>query len=277
MLHHLPDPDAGFAALRAALAADGGLGAMVYAPYGRDGVYELQAALHPLTAGLEPEAQVEAAKHLLASLPPTHAFARNPFVKDHLAGGDAGLYDLLLHSRDRAFTVPALFAALERADLGFISFVAPGRYAPALLLRDEALRSRATALPYPERAALAERLSGNLKAHVFYARPGAQSPANPAVPAPGAVPQLINVPPAKLAESIWQTGMIKAEQDGLGFQRQLPKEAAGILQLVDGKRSLAQIRATLGWDKQTFDTVFGHLYQPLNNFNLMRFSTLKRG
>ena len=277
VLHHLPDPDAGFAALRAALAEDGGLGAMVYAPYGRDGVYELQAALHALTEGLEPEAQVDTAKRLLSGLPPTHPFARNPFVKDHLAGGDAGLYDLLLHSRDRAFTVPELFAALKRADLGFVSFVAPGRYAPALLLLDQDLRSRAIALPFPERAALAERLCGNIKAHVFYARPGGETPPNPAIPAPEAVPTLLNVPVAKLAESIWQTGMIKAEQDGLGFQRQLPKEAAGILQLVDGQRSLAQIQAKLGWDRQTFDTVFGQLYQPLNNFNLMRFSTLKRG
>lgn len=274
VLHHLPDPDAGFAALRAALAEDGGIGAMVYAPYGRDGVYEMQAVLHVLTEGLDPAAQVDAAKRLLASMPHTHPFLRNPFVKDHLAGGDAGLYDLLLHSRDRAYTVPELFGALDRADLGFVSFVAPGRYAAAILLREEDLRTKAMALPYPERAALAEKLSGNIKAHTFYARAGRDQATVTALPSPQAVPHLINVSAAALSESIWKTGGIKGEQDGLAFQRQLPKETAGILSLIDGKRSLAHIRAILEWDAKTFEALFGVLYQPLNNFNLLRFSTL---
>jgi len=42
VLHHLPDPAAGFGALRAALAKGGGMGMMMYAPYGRSGVYPLQ-------------------------------------------------------------------------------------------------------------------------------------------------------------------------------------------------------------------------------------------
>lgn len=44
LLHHLPDPDAGFAALNDALAPGGGMGFMAYAPYGRSGVYPLQQA-----------------------------------------------------------------------------------------------------------------------------------------------------------------------------------------------------------------------------------------
>ena len=45
VLHHLPDPAAGLAALAGALAPGGGLGLMVYAPHGRTGVYMLQDAL----------------------------------------------------------------------------------------------------------------------------------------------------------------------------------------------------------------------------------------
>lgn len=48
VLHHLPDPAAGFRALRAALAPGGGMGVMVYAPYGRSGVYPLQEAFGAL-------------------------------------------------------------------------------------------------------------------------------------------------------------------------------------------------------------------------------------
>ena len=38
VLHHLPDPQEGFDALGRALAPTGGMGLMVYAPYGRSGV-----------------------------------------------------------------------------------------------------------------------------------------------------------------------------------------------------------------------------------------------
>jgi len=42
VLHHLPDPDAGLRALRGVLNADGAMHLMVYAPYGRTGIYMLQ-------------------------------------------------------------------------------------------------------------------------------------------------------------------------------------------------------------------------------------------
>ena len=42
VLHHLADPDAGLKALRGVLKPDGALHLMVYAPYGRAGIYMLQ-------------------------------------------------------------------------------------------------------------------------------------------------------------------------------------------------------------------------------------------
>src|SRR5277367_805454 len=42
VLHHLTDPDAGLAALRGVLKPDGAMHLMVYAPYGRAGIYMLQ-------------------------------------------------------------------------------------------------------------------------------------------------------------------------------------------------------------------------------------------
>jgi len=42
VLHHLADPDAGLNAFRSVLGADGAMYLMVYAPYGRAGVYMLQ-------------------------------------------------------------------------------------------------------------------------------------------------------------------------------------------------------------------------------------------
>src|SRR5260370_28067530 len=42
VLHHLADPDAGLRALRGVLKPDGAMHLMVYAPYGRTGIYMLQ-------------------------------------------------------------------------------------------------------------------------------------------------------------------------------------------------------------------------------------------
>ena len=45
VLHHLPDPDAGLRSLRDVLEPGGAMHLMVYAPYGRAGVYMLQDVL----------------------------------------------------------------------------------------------------------------------------------------------------------------------------------------------------------------------------------------
>jgi SAM-dependent methyltransferase len=180
VLHHLPEPDAGFRALEQALAPGGGMGLMVYAPYGRTGVYPLQAAFGRLFKGDAPEDQVRLARAALDGLPKTNWFPRNGLLGDH-RGSDAGLYDLLLHSRDRPYTVGDLAGALERAGLAPVSFLEPGRYDPQRYLpRGAEIVGRVKSLEPLEKAALAEQLAGNMKTHVVYAaRPGEGGEAKP--------------------------------------------------------------------------------------------------
>ena len=57
VLHHFPDPDAGLKALRDVLKPGGAIHLMVYAPYGRTGIYMLQEfcrrlGIHADDAGL---------------------------------------------------------------------------------------------------------------------------------------------------------------------------------------------------------------------------------
>jgi SAM-dependent methyltransferase len=64
VLHHMPDPDAGLRALRDVLAPNGAMQLMVYAPYGRAGVYLLRAYCRQLGVGsssAEPRRQHEGA------------------------------------------------------------------------------------------------------------------------------------------------------------------------------------------------------------------------
>jgi SAM-dependent methyltransferase len=109
VLHHLEDPLAGLHSLISVLAPDGGLGIMVYGELGRTGVYHVQDMLRTL-APVDDDAssRVETAKRLLQALPPTNWFVRNGQLTDHKGGGDAGVFDLLLHSQDRAYRVPEL-------------------------------------------------------------------------------------------------------------------------------------------------------------------------
>jgi SAM-dependent methyltransferase len=128
VLHHLPDPDAGLRALRDVLAPTGALNVMVYAPYGRTGVYMLQDYCRRLGIGATaPEIRDLAAS--LKALPPDHPLA--PLLRTSADFADrAGLADALLHPQDRSYSVPQLLAFLDRASLTFGRWVRQAPYLP---------------------------------------------------------------------------------------------------------------------------------------------------
>ena len=203
VLHHLPDPEAALAALARTLAPGGGMGLMVYAPFGRTGVYELQDALRTLAPLDQPPAErLDIARRVMRHLPPGAWLRQNRNFEDHLTGGDAGLYDLLLNPRDRAYDVAAFAALIESAGLAIAALIEPVRYDPDPLLPDPRLRARTAALAPLGRAALAERLAGTISTHIAYVvRAGAPPP--PIDPmAPDAVPVGRETPAPTLAARI---------------------------------------------------------------------------
>lgn len=272
VLHHLEDPAEGLRALTRVLAPGGAIGIMVYATYGRTGVYELQDALRQLGAGLPPAGRVDLAKRLLAQLPPTNRFRRNPHLGDHRQS-DAGLYDLLLHSRDRAYTVPELFGLAGEAGLAVTALIEPARYEPATYLGDPALARRAGALPWPERAALAERLSGSIAKHVCYmtrAHDAGRAVARP--DRPDVVPVLRDLDGPAAARALKPGAALKADLGGMPLSLPLPRLAGPMLARIDGRTDLAGLhRALLGLDRgltrEAFEAQFGQLYRVLNGLN----------
>ncbi|HSF96380.1 MAG TPA: class I SAM-dependent methyltransferase [Thermohalobaculum sp.] len=270
VLHHLPDPDAGFAALAAALAPGGGMGLMVYAPYGRTGVYPLQAAFGRLLRDDAPADQVRLAKAVLKTLPQTNPFAGNRLVGDH-RDSDAGLYDLLLHSRDRPYTVDQLAGALERAGLAPAGFLEPARYDPLRYLpAAPEIAERVEALTPVERAALAEQLAGNMKTHVVYAaRPGAATEAGPGRAA--AVPHLKDVAPAALARQVAASGGFSLTTDGLSFSVAVPRAAAPLIAAIGG-RSLGRIAEAVRLDWLAFGAAWAPVHRALTGFNILHYS-----
>jgi hypothetical protein len=229
------------------LAPGGGIGLMVYAPFGRTGIYMVQDGLRLLTpANEDPAARLDVARRVMKHLPETAWLRANRSVTDHLSGGDAGLYDLLLNPRDQAYTVPALHDLLAGAGLSIACWVEPIRYDPVPLLPDPRLRARVASLSPVERAALAETLAGNIAAHIVYCT-RTDEPTERADPLhPAAVPICRAITGEDLAKSIQANNTISVGLDALRVPLAVPPMAGAILRLIDGKRSVGEIGAMLG-------------------------------
>jgi SAM-dependent methyltransferase len=271
VLHHLPDPAQGLAALLSVLAPDGGLGLMVYAPHGRTGVYMVQEALRLLAPPDEPPAgRLDAAKRVMRHLPESNWLRINRNFADHLTGGDAGLYDLVLNPRDRAFDIPALHALLHGAALAVTALMEPMRYDPATYLPDPKLRARAAALDAVGRAALAEALTGNMSTHVVYCVRAAERVAPADAMDDAAVPVAREMPAGELARAIRPDGTLSFLFDGLRVPVALPPLATAILGQIDGTRSLGEIAAALaarGTPRAAFDRAWRETWDKLSGLN----------
>jgi SAM-dependent methyltransferase len=271
VLHHLPDPAEGLRALLSVLAPGGGLGLMVYAPHGRTGIYMLQDALRLLAPSDEaPAARLDVAKRVMRHLPETAWLRRNGFLDDHINGGDAGLYDLLLNPRDRAFTARELHALLAAQGLTVTCWVEPARYDPIPLLPDPRLRARAEALDPIGRVALAEALAGNVSAHIVYCARQEETVTLADFMAADAVPVLRELSGPELAGGIKPDGTIAFLLDGLRLPIALPPLAPAILRLIDGRRSVGAIAAALaqhGTGEAAFQRAWRATFTALERIN----------
>lgn len=272
VLHHLPDPQAGFDALAAALAPEGGMGLMVYAPYGRSGVYPLQEAFGALTRGMAPKARLAAARAVYTRLPEGHPFRRNPNLVDH-EQGDAGFYDLLLHSQDRPFAIDELLCCLDRAGLAFAGAPMAALYDPARFLPAGA--ALPDGLEDAGRMALAEKLDGTIKTHVVYAAPKGRVLARAGAD-PQAVPHLKGVSGPDLARQVERKGEISVVRGAGRVTLPLDRAAAALLARVNGRATLAEIAAAARLDSFAMNALWRPAERALTGQGLLLYSRLLR-
>ncbi|MCT4558210.1 MAG: class I SAM-dependent methyltransferase [Pelagimonas sp.] len=267
VLHHLPDPEAGFAALRAALAPGGGLGFMVYAPYGRSGVYPLQEAFATLLDGLSAPERLKQAQKIVADLPAGHPFRVNPHLSDH-EQSDAGFYDLLLHSQDRAYDVGGLLEVLTNTGWRLQSFCTPALYDLSRIAPRPQGMQDDTAM------ALAEKLRGTIKLHAAYAVPDGEVRKIARGSNRKLIPHLRGVQPDKLARAVAQGKALPMTSHGVSSAITLPREAAPIIGGINGQRSLTQIGQILGLDPLAFGMQWAKAEKELADWGLLLYSGL---
>ena len=122
VLHHLPNPDKGLEALRNVLNPEGSLHLMVYAPYGRAGIYLLQDYCRRLGIGTSTK-EIRDLATSLGALPPDHPLV--PLLRNSPDfQNEAALADALLHPQDRSYSVPIpsrrLRTSIATANVGTI-------------------------------------------------------------------------------------------------------------------------------------------------------------
>lgn len=247
VLHHLPDPDAGLRALRDVLQPGGAMHLMVYAPYGRAGVYLLQDYCRRLGIGAT-RCEIRELATSLQALPPDHPLLPLLRTSPDFCS-EAGLADALLHPRDRAYTVPQFLDFIGEAGLQFGRWIRQAQYLPQCgALANTPHRSLLDRLAPLEQYAAVELFRGTMLRHsaVVYRndRPG-------------------KIPVINFDGDAWQEYVPIRLPGTLCVQEKLPPSAAAVLinrnhtytdiylpidaqqkklfDAIDGERSIARI------------------------------------
>ena len=214
VLHHLPDPDAGLKALREVLNPDGAMHLMVYAPYGRTGIYMMQDFCRLL--GIK--ADDEGIRNLIRSikgLPPGHpleTLIRNAPDFQY----EEALADALLNPMDRAYTVPQLFEFINNAGLKFFRWIRQAMYSSRCGVMSQIPQSeKLQQLSSEEQYAAAELFRGTMVRHSLIAYRDDNTDGNTAS--------------VSFDDKEWQRYIPIRLPDTLCIEEQLPEGAAAIL------------------------------------------------
>jgi len=213
VLHHLADPDAGLRALRGVLKPDGAMHLMVYAPYGRAGIYMLQEFCRRIGIHATDE-QVRDLIAALRELPPGHPL-ENLLREAPDFREEAALADALLHPRDRAYSVPQLFDFNRRGGMAFGRWLRQAPYsANCGVIAKIPQAARIAQLPLEEQYAAVELFRGTMVNHsmILYRNDNPNG-----------------TQPVSFAGDAWLDYVPIRMSDTICVQERLPKGAAAVL------------------------------------------------
>lgn len=166
VLHHLPDPVSGLKALGSVLRPEGTIAIMVYATYGRTGVYMMQEMFRLMNLG-QTEADVATVRETISQLPTKHP------IHDYMSRTrdtkyDAGLVDTFLHRQDRSYTVAECIDFAEQAGMRFMNWWDNIFYYPEAQLNSQhPFTKKIAALPEQDIWKAMEVYNGTIAQHGF--------------------------------------------------------------------------------------------------------------
>ena len=164
VLHHLADPEAGLRALRSVLKPEGVIYLMVYAPYGRTGIYMLQEYCRRLDIGTSVD-EINDLVAVIQGLPPHHPLRPLLGASRDFQNPDA-IADALLNPRDRSYSVPELLDAVSANGLSFVRWYWQAPYLPQCgAIASTPHVQRISALPSAGQYAAMELWRGTMTAH----------------------------------------------------------------------------------------------------------------
>jgi hypothetical protein len=168
VLHHLPDPDQGLCALRDVLRPSGAMRLMVYARYGRAGIYMMQeyCRLLGITVSAKDLRDLGAT---IEALPANHPLSGVLRRTTDFRWPEA-MADALLHPQDRAYAVPELYAWLDRCGMSFGRWIEQAPYlAQCAVVARSPHAARLASLPPRLQHAAVELFRGTMVSHSFIA------------------------------------------------------------------------------------------------------------
>jgi SAM-dependent methyltransferase len=256
VLHHLADPNAGLRALRSVLEPDGAMFLMVYAPFGRTGIYMLQDYCRRIGVGTS-EQELGDLLAVLQALPQAHPLVALLRGARDAASPDA-LADALLNPRDRSYSVPQLLDFIAGQDLTFRRWYSQAPYLPQCgAIAGTPHRQRLLSLPQAEQYAAMELWRGTMASHN--------------VVVAGSDGDRESMPGAFADRDGWKDDVPIRMPGTLCIQERLPAGAAGVLisryhsspdlilpvdatekrmlDAVDGRRTIAAITEAAGGDE----------------------------
>jgi len=187
VLHHLENPVEGLTALNSVLKDDGALAIMVYATYGRTSIYQIQELMRLINVNEDNmNLKVENCKSILAELPETHLLNHSKrLFPTWNYSKPIELYDLFLHSQDRAYTIPELYNYVETEGLNILHLLPSGDsrgnklYDPSSYTTDDKILDRINKRSLKDRQAIAELMHGLIPKHTFYVAKENKKPPSP--------------------------------------------------------------------------------------------------
>jgi ubiquinone/menaquinone biosynthesis C-methylase UbiE len=244
VLHHMESPLLGLKALARCLKPNGCMYIMMYAKYGRLGIDLLQQFLRTLTADFaENRDKLAIAKAALDMLPDHALFKIQPTSTD-MAMGDAGIYDLLLHSKNHMMALPEVFKMVKQAGLHFNKFAdCPWLYEPRNTFKEPIL-SAILALPRERQFEMCELFHTSICNHCFYV-----TAADPSA-ACAKMSDLDNIPIIG-SDLMWLRDLVRSAPNeaaraslklgGINLDFSINISVKKFIDLVDGRRTLGKI------------------------------------